>query len=125
MIIYLMGSPWAAKAAHRIEADSLATWRQAVASIPPGQRYCAAVVIGDDARPRPVQWFNGADWSRDVLSADGFLVVRTGLPNAPLAERQWAILADFPSVLGQAQQYFDEIGGFARQAFYPPPKLVE
>lgn len=125
MLIYLMNNPWAASPSHTIEADGLPAWRQAVAAIPPGQRYSVAVAVGDDPRPRPVQWFSGVEWDRGMLSADGFLVVRTGLPNADSAAKQWDIISDFPRVFALAQQSYGDIGGFTRQALYPRPKLTE
>lgn len=125
VIVHLMSDPWAADAAHVIEAESAAEWRAAIAAIPPA-RFSAAVVIPgiDPARPYPVQQFNGANWPREVVSSDGFLVIRTGIAGAKLAEAQWLCLSAFPDHLREAMAFHTTVGDMTRRAMFPPPRVV-
>lgn len=122
MIVHLMLNPWAASAAHVIAADTPREWRAAIAGLPPA-RYSAA--IETDAGIFPVQRFNGATWPADVISSDGFLVIRTGIGGAKLADRQWQCLSEFPGHLAAAGKFTGEISDMTRRAVFPPPKLVE
>ena len=98
MRVALMLTPWTNGAEAFVEANTAAQWRAAIASLPE-RRYCAAVYVPPDPKPYPVQRFNGRNWPASVTSADGFLVVWTGLRGAKLARDQWAVLNQFPGDL--------------------------
>lgn len=128
MRIYLMADPWAMRPAHDITAETLAEWRAAIVALPP-TRYAAAVEILDldpTGKPFPVQEFTGANYPPEVISADGFLVVRTGLQASALAEAQWAVLTAFPRHRRAAGGFLDKtLRDVTRQAVFPPLKPVE
>jgi len=117
-----MHDPWAASAAHVITAASLRDWRAAIAGLPPA-RYSAA--IETDGGIFPVQRLHGANWPAEVVSRDGFLVIRTGLSGARLAEQQWQCLSEFPDHLAAVGKFLGDLSGMTRRAVYPPPKPVE
>lgn len=125
MIIHLLRDPWAAIAAHVIDAASLHEWRQEVAAVRP-QRFAAAVIIDqlDTEKPFPVQWFQGAGVSREVFSSDGFLVVRTGLAGTKLAELQWQAISSFPAQLAAAMAFSADVRSMTRQAIFPPLQMI-
>lgn len=106
MRIALMKTPWAADAAHIIEATTVASWRAKIAQLQPN-KYAAAIWINGYARPVPVQIFNGARCNRDIMSPDNFLVVRTGLHGAKIAQIQWDALSNFPRQYADALRFID------------------
>lgn len=125
MNIALLSTPWAADAAHIVTAETEQDWIAAVAAIPPG-RFAAAVWMDVESKPHPVQRFSGAEWPQEVVSEDGFLVVRTGLAGAKLAPMQWQCLQSFPDHLRQYDDFLGDVGSdFARRAIYPPLRPVD
>ncbi|MBW4985062.1 hypothetical protein KZZ07_21185 [Mameliella sp. CS4] len=118
MRIVLMHNPWGARALHTIEADTFHEWRISIAQIPARghERYSAAIYLPHSGKPYPVQTFEGWGMPREVRSADGFLVVRTGLHGARLAHLQWAVLADFPRVLTSWLEQIDAMSSFASES---------
>lgn len=128
MKIALMCHPWAAAPEYTISADSLHQWTAAIACIyhPTLKRFSAALYIGDDPRPHPVQRFHGVTWwPESVVSGDSFLVVRTGLSGAKLASDQWQCLMEFPDHLRQYNAFFGDVSSLVRESVYGGPKLVE
>lgn len=125
MRVDLATDPWAARAAHEIEASSAAEWRSAVAGLPVG-RFAAFVYVGDDPKPFPVQRFHGVDWPRSVVSNDGFLVIRTGLTGAGLALDQWQCLSEFPQHIAAYDAFISsDVRATIRGAVYPRPTLIK
>lgn len=124
--VHLMRSPWSNWAERVIDAASAAEWRAQIVELT-AYRYTAALEILDldpTGRPFPVQEFTGADYPREVMSTDGFLVVRCGLDGARRAATHWDVLTRFARHRRRAEQFFETLGDFTRGAVYPPPRPV-
>lgn len=121
MKIHLMKTPWADAPAHEIIAETKRDWLSAICQIPP-DRYSAAVFVEDldQDKPFPVQQLHGAQWPAEVVSADGFLVIRTGLKYSGLAGSQWTCLSEFPEHLRLSDKFLHSTTqSVIRRSVYP------
>lgn len=134
--ISLIAHPWASTAGHVLDVSGPADLHWQLRALPP-QRWAVALWLApeDDWRrdellpgtaAKPYVVLAGLPSSpRQIVSADGFLVLRTGGEfDRKLCEAAWAEILEQPRRERKYAAFFQGLSGFCRRAVYPPPELV-